>query len=142
MLRDNLYVMLNCQEVIAVLRGRGIIHDKLTTRLRFFSASSSLDQFSNMDMAKVMSKLRDALTAIIADPSIALDESYDPFEDLKAEIPAYVDYLKELDEATALSVDAKSKIHSTRAVRKELYEPTDEDNRKATDLTGTREPTS
>ena len=134
-LRDNLYVTLNCQEVIAVLRGRGIIHDKLTTRLRFFSASNALDEWSNMDMAKVMSKLRDALTAIITDPSIALDESYDPFEELKAEVPAYMDYLKELDGVTAPSVNGETKIHSTRAVRKELYEPTDKDNRKATDLT-------
>ena len=131
-LRDNLYVMLSCKEVIATLRGRAIIHDKLTTRLRFFSASNSLNHFSNMDMAKVMSKFRDALDAIIADPSIALDESYDPFEGL--DVPAYAAHLKELDAITARTVDGTT-IHSTRAVRKEIYSPSDASNIAATDLT-------
>ena len=135
LLRDHLYVMLGCKEVIATLRGRAIIHDKLTTRLRFFSASNKLDEWSNMDMAKVMSMLRDALNGIIADASIALDENYDPFEELKAEVPAYAEFLKDLDDIKAKSVDGKTEMHSTRAVRKEIYEPSDASNAATTDLT-------
>ena len=55
-LRDNLYVMLTCLEIVGAMRGRAAFHDKLTTRLRFFSASSTLDKWSNMDMAQVCAR--------------------------------------------------------------------------------------
>ena len=42
-LRDNLYVMLTSLEIVGAMRGRAAFHGKMTTRLRFFSASNSLD---------------------------------------------------------------------------------------------------
>ena len=48
--------MLTCLEIVGAMRGRAAFHDKLTTRLRFFSASSTLDKWSNMDMAQVCAR--------------------------------------------------------------------------------------
>ena len=53
LLKDNLYVMLTSPYIIAAMRGRAAFHDKVTTRLRFFSASNELDKWSALDMAQV-----------------------------------------------------------------------------------------
>ena len=69
LLRDNLWCTLSCSEVIATLRGRAAYHDKVVTRLRFFSASRKLDGWSALNMAPVLELLRAGLVAIIADHS-------------------------------------------------------------------------
>ena len=55
-LRDNLFVMLTCLEIVGAMRGRAAFHDKITTRLRFFSASNQLDGWSALDMAQVCAR--------------------------------------------------------------------------------------
>ena len=52
-LTKNLYIMLTSPYIIATMRGRAAFHDKVTTRLRFFSASNKLDKWSALDMAQV-----------------------------------------------------------------------------------------
>ena len=52
-LQKNLYITLTCIEVIASMRGRAAFHDKVTTRLRFFSASHKLAKWCALDMAQV-----------------------------------------------------------------------------------------
>ena len=53
LLRNNLFIMLTCDEIIGAMRGRAAFHDKLTTRLRFFSSSNELDGWSCLNMAEV-----------------------------------------------------------------------------------------
>ena len=55
-LKDNLYIMLTSPYMIAAMRGRAAFHDKMTTRLRFFSASNELDGWSALDMAQVRAR--------------------------------------------------------------------------------------
>ena len=57
-----------------------------------------------------------------------LDPAYDPFAALVATVPAYAAYLRELQTATALAVDKKTRVPSISAVRKEIYTPSDADN--------------
>ena len=58
LLLDNLFVMLTSLPIIASARGRAAFHDKITTRMRFFSASNSLENWSAMDMAQVSARDR------------------------------------------------------------------------------------
>ena len=61
----NLFVMLTSLPIAASARGRAAFHDKITTRMRFFSASNSLDNWSAMDMAQVSLKDSDKERAVM-----------------------------------------------------------------------------
>ena len=88
LLKDNLFVMLTSLPVVATLRGRAAFHDKVISRLRFFSASAKLDKWSVMDMSRVLELTRVGLNEIIADPALLLDANYDMYSELVATVPA------------------------------------------------------
>ena len=67
--------------------------------------------------------LRLGLIDVIAHPEKMLDAEYDMFAPLVATVPAYAEYLRELEGATALAVDGKTRVSSIGAVRKEIYTP-------------------
>ena len=58
LLKDNLWVMLTSMPIIATLRGRAAFHDKVISRLRFFSASTKLDKWSALNMSQVRLRTR------------------------------------------------------------------------------------
>ena len=76
--------------------------------------------------------LRLGLIDVIAHPEKMLDAEYDMFAPLVATVPAYAEYLRELEGATALAVDGKTRVSSIGAVRKEIYIPVDADNARST----------
>ena len=59
------------------LRARALVHDKVTTRLRFFNASAALESWSVLDLAPVYRALRDALKDGVDDPTAWLDRDFD-----------------------------------------------------------------
>ena len=132
-LRDNLYIMLTCKEVIAALRGRAIWDDKFTDRVCFWAADSSLEGWSCLDKARVMRVVRDRMRELVADPSPMLDEDYDLFEELH-DVPAYVAYLEQIGKVKSLSVNKKVKIPVAKTVRSEIYSPKDATNAPTDDL--------
>ena len=76
--------------------------------------------------------LRKGLTKVIETPAKMLDPVYDMFAPLAATVPAYASYLRELETATALAIDGKTRLPSISAVRKEIYLPSDATNLAAT----------
>ena len=133
-LKDYLYVSLTSLENIAALRARAIIHDKVTTRLRFFSASESLDSWSVLDLAPVYRALRDALTAgINDDPGVWLRRDYDVFAAQRVHVE-YTTFLAHRDAARTNTVGTTRTTPSFSAVLDEIYSPTNEDNTKTDEL--------
>jgi hypothetical protein len=115
-LKDNLFVSLTSLEIIATLRARAVVHDKVTTRMRFFSASESLEGWSVLDMAPVFGALRDALRAGVDNPSAWLERSFDIFDDLAEDTPEYADFLRDRDGALENEISSIS-VTLTRIVR-------------------------
>ena len=133
-LRDNLIVMLTSIPVIASLRARAVVHDKFTIRHRFFSASTTLEHWSVLDMAQVKDCARAMFVLMIQDPEAVATEDYDGFASLRATVPQYGEWLVQLENSTKRSVDGKTEIHVYSKVRKEIYGPTDEDNINGHDI--------
>ena len=77
--------------------------------------------------------LRVGLLELAEKPEQLLDAEYDMFAPLAATVPAYAAYLRELEGATALAVDGKTRVSAVAAVRNEIYDPTDEDNMMSTE---------
>ena len=98
-LKDNLFVSLTSLEMISALRARAVVHDKVTTRMRFFSASESLEGWSVLDTAPVFSALRDTLRAGVDDPSAWVERLFDIFDELAEDTPEYADFLRDRDGA-------------------------------------------
>jgi hypothetical protein len=135
LLRDHCYVEMTSPVIIAALRARAIFHDKFTTHTRFLSASTTLEGWSALDMAPVMALLEAELKLIIENPARMMDAEFNIFEPLVATTPAYSDFLKELKEATAKSVDKKEEYNVYEKVRAELYSPVEKSNHDSTGLT-------
>ena len=77
--------------------------------------------------------LRVGLLELAEKPEQLLDAEYDMFAPLAATVPAHAAYLRELEGATALAVDGKTRVSAVAAVRNEIYDPTDEDNMMSTE---------
>ena len=131
-LRDYLLVMLTCNEIIACTRGRAVVHDKFSAAYEFLSASSTLDGWSCTDMAQVVDMTRVALRAGFADPSVWLDEDYDPYAALVGTVPEYAEWRAVQLETDAYAIDGTTLIKVTKTVRAELYRPTDRSNIQST----------
>ena len=129
-MKDNLYVSLTSKEIIAALRARALVHDKVTTRLRFFSASETLDDWSVLDLAPVYRALRDALKAGVDDPAAWLDRNYDIFAQQAHDTPEYVAFVASRDGAKAKLVGSTRTAPSFSAVLDEIYAPANEQQRR------------
>jgi len=127
LLQKYLYVMLTSPPVIACLRTRGIIHDKVTTPLLFFSASETLD-WDVLSFAPVIQALSDAC---LVSSERFLEEAYDPFDQFLRSVPAYVTFRREVEAKTALVVTDEDglasrldrQVKSVLLIRSELYRP-------------------
>ena len=122
-------------EIIATVRARAIVHGKVTTRLRFFSASEKLDDWSVLDVAPIYRSLRDALRAGVDNPSAWLDRDFDIFADVTKHTPEYGNFIRSRDGEKARLVGSQRSAPSFSAVLDEIYTPSDEDNAKTDDLT-------
>lgn len=87
------------------------------------------------DARQVLELLRVGLLELADNPGNLLDAEYDMFGPLATAVPAYANYLRQLEDATALAVDGRTRVYSVRVVRAEIYAPTDADNNASTDLT-------
>ena len=133
-LRDNLLVMLTSIPVIGCLRARAVVQDKFTIRHRFFAASSALEHWSVLEMAQVTDCARAMFVLMTQDPEAVATEDYDGFASLRATVPEYDEWLAVLDDSKKKSVDGQTEIHVYREVRAEIYNPTDADNQKSTEV--------
>jgi hypothetical protein len=124
--------MLTCNEIIACTRGRAVVHNKFSAAYEFLLASSTLDGWSCTDMAQVVDMTRVALRAGFADPSVWLDEDYDPYAALVGTVPEYAEWRAVQLETNAYAIDGTTLIKVTKTVRAELYRPIDRSNIQST----------
>jgi hypothetical protein len=102
LLQKNLYVMLTSPPVVACLRARAIMHDKVTTHLMFFSASETLD-WSILDFAPVIEAM---VVACKVSPERFLEATYNPFAVFVETVPAYAKHLIDVANTTAYTMGA------------------------------------
>jgi hypothetical protein len=132
-LKDNMLASLTSLEVIAALRGRAAINEKFTVRVRFFSASNELDGWSVLEMAAVSDCARAFWKLCEENPAAVLTHDYDPFKSIVH--PAYTKFLRALSDSPMCSVDGSLTFKDWAEIRREIYDPTDEESKKATSLT-------
>ena len=75
--------------------------------------------------------LRVGLLELADSPEKLLDAEYDMFGPLATAVPAYANYMRQLEDATALAVDGRTRVSSITMIRAEIYAPTDADNNAA-----------
>ena len=98
-LEDAVYVMLGCVEIVAEIRARAIIHDKLVEPLVFFCCSKAL-AWGPLNMSAVYNTLEKTLMLVVENPSMLIDSELDVFAAFDDQ-PAYAEWKKAKENETA-----------------------------------------
>jgi antitoxin component HigA of HigAB toxin-antitoxin module len=126
-LRDNLYATLSSKIIIATLRARSIINDKITNDVMYLCAAEELE-WSCVDVAIVHQYLlksldvkREGLEATF------LDRAWSPFQALAEAEPLYEAWRERVARHEARAVGG-STVRDVELMRNELYAPEDPSN--------------
>ena len=130
-LEDAVYVMLNCVEIVAEIRARAIIHDKLVEPLVFFCCSKAL-AWGPLNMSAVYNTLEKTLELVIENPSMLIDYELDVFAAF-IDQPAYVEWKKAKENETARLVRPLETAGETPADTPALEPIGDEDDEEEDD---------
>ncbi len=143
-LANNLWSLLASVEMVSVARLWSILHLSVVMPLRWLAAKThTLKEYGwgYISLGKVLDKLKDDFEAIIDQPELIHDESLmmGLMDDWADELPPFKDFLYHQFEEKKTSYFADSSSSATKALplkelRKELFHPTDQDNKDSTPL--------
>ena len=139
-LANNLWHMMTSTEMIAVARMWSIFHLSIIMPIRWLSAHThELKEYNwgYISMGKVLDKLKIDLEAIVDEPELIHDESFmmGLMEEWADEVPPFREYLThqfEEKKTPFFNDDSGTKVLLLAELRKELFQPTDPDNKACT----------
>jgi hypothetical protein len=142
-LAQNLWHLLGSKEMISVSRLWSVFHLSIVMPTRWLAAEThKLGEFNwgYISMGHVMDKLKEHLESILEQPELIHDESFMMgfVSDFRDELPPFDDYMThkfELETTSFIACTASAtKAVPLQMLRKELFQPTDQDNKESTGL--------
>jgi hypothetical protein len=139
-LANNLWAMLISTEMIAVARMWSIFHLSIVMPIRWLAANThTLKEYNwgYISLGKVLDKLKLNLEEIAEEPELIHDESFmmGLMDDWADELPPFCEYLThqfEEKKQTLFDDESGTKVVPLAELRKELFHPTDSDNKACT----------
>ena len=140
-LQMNLFILLSCLEVVALTRLLSILYIAICIPLRWISGKThTLKEYNwgARSMGRVLDVLEASLEKIKADPKLIYSEIYmmNIFQEFIEELPPLKEYLKHEFEIKKMAIAKTSgtKVVYLNLLRKELFDPTREDNVDCTEM--------
>ena len=141
-LARNLMILLSSVEINAVSRLWSILHIAIVMPIRWLAAKTHEMKdygWGYISMGKVLDKLKEDLELIVGQPELIHDESFmmGMMDEWADELPPFREYLdhKFHHQKTSYFNDAsKIKAVPLMELRKELFTPTDQDNKDSTPM--------
>ena len=141
-LQSNLYIVLSSLEVAATARFFSILHLAVVVPVRWLAAKTHelfSYQWGPRSMGRVVDILHENFTDVLKDPWLIHNEEHmmNMFDDLKQELPEFkkaMDFLLKNKKSTSIISDDGSRVIPMIELRKELFDPENEDNKKTTEI--------
>ena len=139
-LANNLWHILTSTEMIAVTRMWSIFHLAIVMPIRWLAANThKLKEYNwgYISMGKVLDKLKSDLESIVEEPELIHDESFmmglmDKWADELPEFRTYLTDIFENEKQKLFDDESGTKVAPLRELRRELFHPTDRDNKECT----------
>ena len=140
-LLNNLFVMQSSVEMISVTRLWSIFHIAIIMPMRWLAAKThELAEYNwgVISLGWVLDKLKLDLEAIVEDPQLIHDEEFmmGMMDEWAEELPPFKEYLTRQFEKkkTSYFASTRAKAVPLKELRKELFHPSDEDNKDSTSM--------
>ena len=136
-LQTNLFLVLSCIEMVAVLRVLSIVHVSIVMPMRYLCGKChELNGFSVSRLPEVLDLLYDASAKIADDGSLLLDEDHmmSIFKSVENDVPEFKSYMQHILHEKKMHVVGDRRKDSTKIgmedVRTELFAPIRTQNRQ------------